>query len=726
MKLYKSFLCFIIIFFSHSVFSQSRIDYNKQNLFLSGANLAWLNFANDIGPGITDFKELSDIMLQMHDHGGNAMRLWLHTDGTSTPEFDSLGYVIGPGTNAIKDLKAILDSAWRREIGLDLCLWSFDMLRLSNSSEIIDRNIAMLTDTNYTRAYINNCLIPMVDSLKGHPGTITWEIFNEPEGMSNQYGWAGIQHIDMSYIQRFINLCSGAIHRTDSTALVTSGAWSFISLTDIPTTLAKKGADISLFSSSEKEEIATQFRQLYRSSMPTDEIINYLGKLANVAAFNYYTDTRLISAGSDPDGTLDFYSVHYYTAIRPSDPTSISPFHHPENYWGLDKPVVVGEFALQNSSGIPKQKLYDTLYQSGYAGALAWSWTDTTFSSHADMLASMQYMWDHYRSDVDVIGISGDWPYITLTSPVNNSVFFDTSSIEITADAYDNDGEVTNVEFFSNDTMKIGGRDTIPYSITWTDIPDGYYSLTAIATDNSGNQRTSNRVNIKVGSLTMTRLEAENAQYSGRGISVKNDPNASNGKYLDMADTSGTVTWTLSSVPQAGVYQIKFGYRCKYDTPKDQYINVNGIRVDTLRFEGTTSQWLEKDATVDLQAGQNTIQMQLYWGWMYLDYLAVPSEIAVAVENYNPKIPQTFSLEQNYPNPFNPTTTIRYQIPKAGFVKLKVFDILGNEITTLVNEYKMPSSYEVTFDGSRYASGVYFYQLIVNNFVSIKKMILLK
>ena len=726
MKLYKSFLCFAIISLSQSVFSQSRINYNNQNLFLSGANLAWLNFANDIGPGPTDFKGLSDIMLQMHDHGGNAMRLWLHTDGTSTPEFDSSGYVMGPGINTIEDLKAILDSAWRREIGLKLCLWSFDMLRLNKPSNVLDRNIAMLTDTNYTRAYINNCLIPMVDSLKGHPAIIAWEIFNEPEGMSTQYGWAGIQHVDMSDIQRFINLCSGAIHRTDSTALVTSGAWSFISLTDVPTTLAKKGQEVSQLSSTEKEKIASQFRKLYRSSMTTDEIISYLGKLANVTAFNYYSDNRLISAGGDTDGTLDFYSVHYYSTIRPSDPTSISPFHHPESYWQLDKPIVVAEFALENSSGIAKQKLYDTLYQSGYAGALAWSWTDTSFSSHTDILASMQFMWDNYRSDVDVNGISGDWPYVTITSPTNNAIFPDTSSIEITADAYDNDGEITKVEFFANDTLKIGERDTIPYSITWTDIADGYYSLTAVATDNSGNQRTSNRVNIKVGSLAMTRLEAEYAQYSGSGISVKNDPNASNGKYLDMAAQNGTVTWTLTNVPQAGTYEIKFGYRCAYDSPKNQYIDINGTRYGELRFEGPTTQWLEKDTTVDLLEGQNTLQMVLYWGWMQLDYLAVPSTIAVAVENDNPKIPQIYSLKQNYPNPFNPSTTIRYQIPKAGFVKLKVFDILGNQIATLVNEYKMPSSYQVTFDGTKYASGVYFYQLIVNNFVSVKKMILLK
>jgi Bacterial Ig domain/Carbohydrate binding module (family 35)/Secretion system C-terminal sorting domain/Cellulase (glycosyl hydrolase family 5) len=725
MKFFTFLLLASVILFSQSVFSQSRIEYNNQSLFLSGANMAWVNFAGDIGPGQTDFNRFADVMLQMHDHGGNALRLWLHTNGTSTPEFDSSGYVIGPGTNAIQDLKAILDTAWRREIGVDLCLWSFDMLRSSNAANVLERNRLMLTDTNYTRAYINNCLIPMVDSLKGHPAIITWEIFNEPEGMSNQFGWSDIQHVDMSDIQRFINLCSGAIHRTDTSAQVTSGSWSFLALTDVPAALAKTGKQLSQFSPSEKEDIATQFRQRYRSSMSTDEVINYLGKIAKVTAYNYYSDNRLIAAGGDPDGTLDFFSVHYYTTILPGNPTSISPFHHPESYWQLDKPIVVGEFAMQNTVGIPKEKLFDTLYQSGYAGALPWSWTDENFSTADDMLAGMQFMWDNYRSDVDVNGISGDWPFITITSPTNNTIVSDTSAIEITADAYDNDGNVVKVEFFANDTLKIGERDTIPYSITWTNVANGYYSLTAVATDNDGNQRTSNKVNIQVGSLTTTRLEAESAQFSGTGITVKSDPNASNGHYLDMAAQTGTVTWTLPNVPQAGTYHVTFGYRCAYDSPKNQYINVNGTRIGELVFEGSTTQWLEKDTLVDLVQGQNTIQMELSWGWMQVDYLSVPSDIVLAVKD-NSNIPQTYSLQQNYPNPFNPSTTIRYQIPKAGFVKLRVFDILGNEVATLVNEYKSPNNYEAKFDASRFASGVYFYQLTVNNFVSIKKMILLK
>jgi len=88
--------------------------------------------------------------------------------------------------------------------------------------------------------------------------------------------------------------------------------------------------------------------------------------------------------------------------------------------------------------------------------------------------------------------------------------------------------------------------------------------------------------------------------------------------------------------------------------------------------------------------------------------------------------PVEFALEQNYPNPFNPTTTIKYSIPAAGNVELKVYDILGNEVVTLVNEVKSPGNYAAEFDASTFASGVYFYRLQVGQFSDTKKLILMK
>ncbi len=89
-------------------------------------------------------------------------------------------------------------------------------------------------------------------------------------------------------------------------------------------------------------------------------------------------------------------------------------------------------------------------------------------------------------------------------------------------------------------------------------------------------------------------------------------------------------------------------------------------------------------------------------------------------------IPSEFTLEQNYPNPFNPSTTIKYSIPKSSNVTLKIFDVLGREIETLVNEAKKAGTYEAVFDASEFASGIYFYKLQAGSFIETKEMLLLK
>jgi len=86
----------------------------------------------------------------------------------------------------------------------------------------------------------------------------------------------------------------------------------------------------------------------------------------------------------------------------------------------------------------------------------------------------------------------------------------------------------------------------------------------------------------------------------------------------------------------------------------------------------------------------------------------------------------TYKLENNYPNPFNPETVIRYQIPLDGRVIIKVYDILGREAATLVNEEQTRGSHKVTFNASRFASGVYIYRIMAGGFIMSKKMLLIK
>ena len=109
------------------------------------------------------------------------------------------------------------------------------------------------------------------------------------------------------------------------------------------------------------------------------------------------------------------------------------------------------------------------------------------------------------------------------------------------------------------------------------------------------------------------------------------------------------------------------------------------------------------------------------------------SEIITDVKKIENSLPVNYSLEQNYPNPFNPTTTINYSIPAVTVgdenfrpVQLKVYDVLGREVATLVNKKQYPGFYKVTFDASNLSSGIYFYKLQTGNFVETKKMILLR
>jgi hypothetical protein len=109
------------------------------------------------------------------------------------------------------------------------------------------------------------------------------------------------------------------------------------------------------------------------------------------------------------------------------------------------------------------------------------------------------------------------------------------------------------------------------------------------------------------------------------------------------------------------------------------------------------------------------------WG----EFSDVGSIVVVSVED-DYQLPVEFSLQQNFPNPFNPVTTIRYSIPKESDVSLVVYNTLGEEVAVLVNESKRVGNYEVEFDATTLTSGVYFYQIKAEDFVQVRKMILLK
>jgi hypothetical protein len=112
-------------------------------------------------------------------------------------------------------------------------------------------------------------------------------------------------------------------------------------------------------------------------------------------------------------------------------------------------------------------------------------------------------------------------------------------------------------------------------------------------------------------------------------------------------------------------------------------------------------------------------------------YKRNPTANSVGIQNISTEIPSVFTLEQNYPNPFNPTTKIKFALPPAVngrdlSVKLVIYDVLGCEVATLVNEPLQPGTYEIEWDAENYSSGVYYYTLQTQQFKQSKRMVLIK
>lgn len=152
--------------------------------------------------------------------------------------------------------------------------------------------------------------------------------------------------------------------------------------------------------------------------------------------------------------------------------------------------------------------------------------------------------------------------------------------------------------------------------------------------------------------------------------------------------------------------------------------SLDGKNFITVGFEkgfGTTTDYRQYNYFDKLSFNE---RVTVYYRLKQIDFSGEYSYSDVIAINYD--MPKEFALMQNYPNPFNPSTVIKYTIAKNSNVSLKIYDLLGNEVTTLVNETKTPGTYQLEFDASNLSSGTYFYKLVTDYFVSVKKMAVIK
>jgi hypothetical protein len=751
--------------------AQTRINFNSQQVFLNGSNIAWVNFAGDLGPNPIDTNSFRTVFDSIHAHGGNALRFWLHTTGASTPQFSAGGAVIGPGTNAIADLKRILDMAWQRRIGLLLTLWSFDMMNIANGSLVTNRSGAMLTDTTYTRYYINNALIPMVNAVRGHPAIIAWEVFNEPEGMSNEFGWSTTYHVPMANIQTFTNLVAGAIHRTDSTARVTTGSWALTAETDV-NGLAK-GADLQTrlnsLSGTEKSRIEDEFYLRYRFRMTAEDLIT---KFAAGPNQNYYRDDRLIAAGGDTKGTLDFYTVHYYDWQS----TPISPFVHPCSSWGLTKPLVIAEFFPEQTLALPYTALYDTLYANGYAGALSWGWySGATGHSQATLQANTliltQELFSRFPDQIDPDPVSGRVYSFTATPSL-----IDSGQVSIL------DWKTALGTTATLNGSSVGTRGTIlvtpPVTTAYRLIASGGIVDTTVVTVSvypSGKiiSFKASVTSIGIGDpVILTWYAAHNSVVSLNDSVVKRIDSilmhpASTLTYRLIAAGSvrDTSSILITAVPQDQINRA----RSKFVATSSSSTNPAYSSPQNMTDGDTTTQWASETADnewIDCNLGQNfTVKrVVVRWGGNFATayhlqvspdnstwtparagtnaaggttvidsinkdarYLTLNLDMRasggsgfeirefevygvphpLSATENGTTLPDRFALLQNYPNPFNPSTTIRFALPAQSRVTIDIYNLLGQRVAEIVNGEMEAGFHSVTWRAPA-ASGVYF------------------
>lgn len=312
------------------------ILYNGKKIFFSGTNLAWSDYNSDVGDSPLNENAWRKAVEGTRAAGGNAIRWWLFNNMSQSPTINETTHLVtGLKENTIANMKKALDIAEEYGVMVSMCLFSHNLMEpnqwgLYNEKLDIEANKKLFTDEG-TSAFINNVLIPVVKAIGNHNALMTWEVFNEPEGMTN-VGWT-TEKLEKATLQKFTNKIAAAIHTENPELLVSTGS-------------------------------------------------------VNIQYQNWWNDSELIAAGGESNGTLDFFQTHYYPYYQAD---AVSPFVNTaaqmQTTYGYDaKPMIIGEFPASGWAGptytasmaakteITTEQAYRNAFDGGYAGALAWQY----------------------------------------------------------------------------------------------------------------------------------------------------------------------------------------------------------------------------------------------------------------------------------------------------------------------------------------------------------------
>ena len=325
--------------------------YNGKKIFFSGTNLAWSDYNSDVGDSPLNENAWRKAVEGTRAAGGNAIRWWLFNNMSQSPEIDQSTHLVsGLKENTIANMKKALDIAEEYGVMVSMCLFSHNLMEpnqwgLYSEKLDITANEKLFEDEG-TAAFITNVLNPVVKAIGNHNALMTWEVFNEPEGMTSECsGWT-TQKMALAKIQKFTNKVAAAIHAQNPDLLVSTGS-------------------------------------------------------VNIKYQKYWNDAALIEAGGEANGTLDFFQTHYYPYYQDN---AVSPFVNTAaqmaTTYGYDsKPMIIGEFPASGWAGttytssmaakteITTEECYRKAFDGGYAGALAWQYigdkTESQFGGYS-------------------------------------------------------------------------------------------------------------------------------------------------------------------------------------------------------------------------------------------------------------------------------------------------------------------------------------------------------
>lgn len=341
-----------MIHISHSqkiTIKNNKFQVNGKEIFLNGLNSPWQNdpyFRIDfIDTDYFDIQFWKDEFAKMEQNKVNTVRIWIHSIGNHTPQYDNNGFALQPSTRFYQHLDAVISEAANKKIYVLPTMWSFDMVIRAGSGHLgsnqFQENRNVLRDTNKLTSYVNNVLGPVVERYKDNPYVLGFDIINEPEHMwENANNWVDGE-INRDHVVRFIARCAAKIHEVSNDMLVTVGSkWN-----------------------------------IYNSDRYTG-----WGGVAHTG--DNLSDNALQAQFDNNKAYLDFYSMHWYQWQSTG-----APFEEKTTdlYPGVTKPIIISEYPGQDMPNnecscvctncdfdISLADAYEAVYLNNFAGMLAW------------------------------------------------------------------------------------------------------------------------------------------------------------------------------------------------------------------------------------------------------------------------------------------------------------------------------------------------------------------